>query len=60
MLVARGYRCVVPELPLGGHLLPLRADADRTPPGLARLLVAVLDALNLRQSTLSVSTLAER
>ncbi len=49
LLVGRGYRCVVPELPLGGHLLPLRDDADLTPPGLARLLVDVLDALRLRQ-----------
>ncbi len=49
LLAARGYRCVVPELPLGGHLLPLREDADLTPPGLAKLLVDVLDALDLRQ-----------
>jgi pimeloyl-ACP methyl ester carboxylesterase len=49
LLTAQGYRCVLPELPLGGHALPLRADADLTPPGLARLLVEVLDALELRQ-----------
>jgi pimeloyl-ACP methyl ester carboxylesterase len=40
---------VLPELPLGGHAVPLRADADLTPPGLARLLVEVLDALDLRR-----------
>lgn len=49
LLTARGYRCVLPELPLGGHALPLRDDADLTPPGLARLLAEVLDALGLRQ-----------
>lgn len=46
-LVARGHRCLVPELPLGGHALPLRAGADLTPPGLARLLVEVLDAVGV-------------
>jgi len=49
LLVAHGYRCVLPELPLGGHALPLDPDADLTPPGLALLLVEVLDALALHQ-----------
>ncbi len=44
LLTARGHRCLVPELPLGAHGEPLAPDADLTPPGLARLLVAVLDA----------------
>ncbi len=52
LLVARGYRCLVPELPLGGHALPLRDGADLTPPGLARLLVAVLDAVGAEQAHL--------
>lgn len=57
LLSARGFRCVVPELPFGAHRLPLRADADRTPPGLARLLVEVLDALELeRVSVVGVDT----
>jgi pimeloyl-ACP methyl ester carboxylesterase len=42
-LVAAGYRCLLPELPLGGHRLALDRDADRTPLGLARLIVEVLD-----------------
>ncbi len=46
-LVSDGYRCVVPELPLGAHALPVADGADLTPPGLARLLVEVLDALAL-------------
>ena len=49
LLVAHGWRCVLPELPLGGHALPLDLDADLTPPGLAMLLVEVLDALELPQ-----------
>lgn len=49
LLVERGHRCVLPELPLGGHRLPLRDDADLSPPGLVRLLVDVLDALDLER-----------
>jgi pimeloyl-ACP methyl ester carboxylesterase len=49
LLVSAGYRCVLPELPLGGHALPLLPDADLSPTGLARLLAEVLDALDLRQ-----------
>jgi len=47
LLVARGYRCLVPELPFGAHAVPAPDDADLTPPGLARLLVHVLDALDV-------------
>lgn len=41
------YRCVTPDLPLGSHELPLPADADLTPPGIARLLADLLAALDL-------------
>lgn len=47
LLTARGYRCLIPELPLGAHGVPLHPDADLSPPGLARLLVDVLDALGV-------------
>lgn len=47
VLVARGHRCLIPELPLGAHGVPLREGADLSPPGLARLLVEVLDALDV-------------
>ena len=49
LLTGHGYRCVLPELPLGGHALPLLADSDLSPLGLTQLLVEVLDALELRQ-----------
>lgn len=49
LLTARGYRCILPELPMGAHRLPMRADADLRPPGLAQLLVEVLDALGVAQ-----------
>ena len=35
-LADQGYRCIVPDWPLGSHEVPMRADADLTPPGLAR------------------------
>ena len=50
LLVARGYRCLVPELPLGAHGVPLEPDADVTPSGLARLVVEVLDALGVARA----------
>ena len=27
-LAERGYRCIVPDLPLGSHELPMREDAE--------------------------------
>lgn len=47
LLTALGYRCLVPELPLGGHRLPLGRGTDLSPPGLADLLVEVLDGLDV-------------
>jgi pimeloyl-ACP methyl ester carboxylesterase len=47
-----GLRCVVPDLPLGSHRVPMRPDADLTPTGLARLIADLLDALDLRDVTL--------
>jgi len=46
------YRCVTPDLPLGGHDLPMNADADLSPAGLAEILVAFLDAIGLERATL--------
>jgi pimeloyl-ACP methyl ester carboxylesterase len=46
------FRCIVPELPLGSHELPLREDADLSPHGLARIVAGVLDALALEDVTL--------
>jgi pimeloyl-ACP methyl ester carboxylesterase len=45
-------RCIVPELPLGSHELPLREDADLSPHGLAALIAGFLEALDLRGVTL--------
>jgi pimeloyl-ACP methyl ester carboxylesterase len=45
-------RCVVPDLPLGSHQVPMSPDADLSPHGLAALIAAFLDALDLREVTL--------
>jgi pimeloyl-ACP methyl ester carboxylesterase len=45
-------RCVVPELPLGSHRIPMADGADLTPPGLARLIAELLERLELTDVTL--------
>ncbi len=47
-----GYRCVLPTLPLGGHRIAMRSDADLTQLGVARLLGEFLERLDLRDVTL--------
>lgn len=51
-LEAQGVASIAPDLPLGSHPLPLHADADRSPRGIARLIVDLLEALDLREVTL--------
>ncbi len=46
------HRCVVPTMPLGSHRQPMRADADLSPHGIARLQAEFLEALDLRDVTL--------
>jgi pimeloyl-ACP methyl ester carboxylesterase len=48
-----GHRCVVPTLPIGGHRRPMRADADLSLDGLARLVAELLERLDLRDVTLA-------
>ncbi|MET8849166.1 alpha/beta hydrolase [Amycolatopsis sp. NPDC004625] len=48
-----GLRRVVPTLPLGAHRHPMRADADLSMPGVARLLAEFLERLDLREVTLA-------
>ena len=45
--LADEYRCIAPDLPFGSHSHPLRADADMSLPGLARIVAELLDALDL-------------
>jgi pimeloyl-ACP methyl ester carboxylesterase len=50
-LSGRG-RCIVPELPLGSHRIPMGDGADLTPPGLARVIAELLERLELTDVTL--------
>jgi pimeloyl-ACP methyl ester carboxylesterase len=46
------FRCVVPELPLGAHRTPVRADADLSLRGHAAVIAEFLDCLELTDVTL--------
>jgi pimeloyl-ACP methyl ester carboxylesterase len=46
------HRCVAPTLPLGAHRQGMHPDADLSLPGLARLVVELLDRLDLSAVTL--------
>ena len=48
-------RCIVPTLPLGGHRLPMRPDADLSMRGQAGLVAELLERLDLRDATLVMS-----
>ena len=54
-VLSEGYRCIVPDLPLGGHEAPMEPGADLSPTGLARLVAEFLDALGLREATLAAN-----
>lgn len=43
-----GFRCIAPDLPMGSHEIPMKPDADLTPPGQADLIADFLAALDLR------------
>lgn len=51
-LAEAAYRCIMPDLPLGGHSYAMDPDADLSPPGLARLVADLLEGLDLRAVTL--------
>jgi pimeloyl-ACP methyl ester carboxylesterase len=46
------HRCVAPTLPLGAHRHAMRAGADLSLPGIARLVAEFLDRLDLHDVTL--------
>ena len=51
VVAGAGYRCLVPDWPLGAHSVAM-PDADLTPPGVARLIAEFLAALDLRDVVL--------
>jgi pimeloyl-ACP methyl ester carboxylesterase len=50
-VAAAGFRCIAPDWPLGAHRIPMPADADLTPPGVAKLIAEFLEALDLTDVT---------
>jgi pimeloyl-ACP methyl ester carboxylesterase len=50
--VSEWARCVVPDLPLGSHRVPMNADADLAPPAVADLVAELLETMDLRDVTL--------
>ncbi len=51
-LLAPRFRCIVPTLPLGVHRIPSPRGVDRSPAALARVIVGLLEALDLQDVTL--------
>lgn len=51
-ILARDFRVIAPDLPLGCHPVPMKADADLSPPGVARLIADLMEELDLRDVTL--------
>jgi pimeloyl-ACP methyl ester carboxylesterase len=51
-LLAKDFRVIAPDLPLGSHTQPLEPGADLTPTGLAKLIADFLAALELEGVTL--------
>ena len=54
-LLPPGFRYLLPVLPMGGHRIPMRDDADLTMPGMVNIVGDFLDALDLTDVTLVVT-----
>jgi pimeloyl-ACP methyl ester carboxylesterase len=52
LLAERGIRSYAPDWPLGAHRIALRPDADQSPRGVARQIVAFMEELDLTAVTL--------
>jgi pimeloyl-ACP methyl ester carboxylesterase len=50
--LADAFRCIVPDLPLGSHTIPTAEGTDLSPPGLARIVADLFEALELDHVTL--------
>ncbi len=46
------YRCIVPDLPLGNHSVPMGENVDLTPKGVARIVTDLIEVLGLEDVTL--------
>jgi pimeloyl-ACP methyl ester carboxylesterase len=54
-LLPSGFRYLLPVLPMGGHRVPMRENADLTMPGMVNIVADFLDALDLADVTLVVT-----
>ena len=54
-LLPAGFRYLLPILPMGGHRIPMREDADLTLPGMVDIVGDFLDGLDLADVTLVVT-----
>ena len=54
-LLPSGFRYLLPVLPIGGHRVPMRDDADLTMSGMVGVVADFLDALDLTDVTLVVT-----
>jgi pimeloyl-ACP methyl ester carboxylesterase len=50
--LAKDFRVISPDWPLGSQELPMKEGTDLSPPGLAAIVAAFLEALDLRDVTL--------
>jgi pimeloyl-ACP methyl ester carboxylesterase len=54
-LLPSGFRYLLPILPMGGHRIPMRQNADLTLPGMVDVVADFLDALDVADVTLVVT-----
>ncbi len=50
--LAGSHRCIVPDLPLGSHTIPMNEEADLGAPGIAAIVAGILESLDLDRVTL--------
>src|SRR4051812_27216588 len=50
--LSREFRCIVPDLPLGSHTIPMKPDADLGERGIVDLVADAIEALELDNVTL--------
>ncbi|CAN5595045.1 alpha/beta fold hydrolase [soil metagenome] len=50
--LSQHFRCIAPDLPLGGHRLPMDSNADLSPGGVAQIVADFMEALDLQDVTL--------
>ena len=52
-VAASGHRAILPDLPMGSHVVPMNEDADLSPHGQAKLVADLIRALGLERATIA-------